>query len=136
MSSAGATFVWPEDLEELIYVLVRADLVERRRKRAAARLTGYVLTYLTRRWFVLRKRPLLWPHGVAMYVSWRVLRAAPPGSLIFGQRVRPGSPWQHLLVASAHRMAHRRDLWPECEAQSRGSVHAHHYVWKYILKRD
>ena len=85
LSSTGAAFVWPDELEELVYVFVRTDLVKRRRQRAAACLTRYVLARLTRRWFVLRARPwlwqggeLLWPHPVAMRVSWDAMRAAHP----------------------------------------------------------
>jgi len=102
--------VWPDELEELVYVFVRIELVKRRRQRAAACLTRHVRARLTRRWFVMRARPwlwqgraLLWPHPVAMHVSWDVMRAAHPGSKIFGQSVRPRSPWQHMLVASVHR---------------------------------
>ena len=109
-SSTGAAFVWPDELEELVYVFVRIELVKRRRQRAAACLTRHVRARLTRRWFVMRARPwlwqgraLLWPHPVAMHVSWDVMRAAHPCSKIFGQSVRPRSPWQHMLVASVHR---------------------------------
>ena len=35
-SSTGAAFVWPDELEELVYVFVRIELVKRRRQRAAA----------------------------------------------------------------------------------------------------
>ena len=102
--------MWPDELEELVYVVVRIELVKRRRQRAAACLTRHVRARLTRRWFVMRARlwlwqgrALLWPHPVAMHVSWDVMRAAHPGSKIFGQSVRPRSPWQHMLVASVHR---------------------------------
>ena len=102
--------MWPDELEELVYVFVRIELVKRRRQRAAACLTRHVRARLTRRWFVMRARPwlwqgraLLWPHPVAMHVSWDVMRAAHPCSKIFGQSVRPRSPWQHMLVASVHR---------------------------------
>ena len=112
---AGA-FVWPDDLVKMVYLFViRADLIEHR-QRAAATLTRYVRARLTRSWFVLRNLPplaspitgperseLLWPHPVAMSVAWPVLRAARPGSLVFGRRVlRPGE-WQLILVAAAHR---------------------------------
>ena len=102
--------MWPDELEELVYVFVRADLAKRRRQRAAATLTRYVLARHTRSWFLLwscpwlwQGRELLWPHSVAVRVSWSVLRAAHAGSIIFGQPVRPHSAWQHLLVASVHR---------------------------------
>ena len=69
--------MWPDELEELVYVFVRIELVKRRRQRAAACLTRHVRARLTRRWFVMRARPwlwqgraLLWPHPVAMHLSW------------------------------------------------------------------
>ena len=112
---AGASFVWPDDLEDLINAFIRSNLTQQRRKRAATCLTRYALARQTRRWFVLRLRPwlwqgraLLWPHIVAMRVSWDVLCMAHPGSKIFGQSVRPNSAWQHMLVASVH----RGELWP------------------------
>ena len=79
--------MWPDDVEEMVYVLVRSELIKQRRKRAASSLTRYALARLTRRWFLairtpwrLQGRTLLWPHAAAMHVSWDVLRAALPGS--------------------------------------------------------
>ena len=86
--------MWPDDVEEMVYVLVRSELIKQRRKRAASSLTRYALARLTRRWFLAIRTPwrlqgstLLWPHAVAMHVSWDVLRAALPGSKIFGQHM-------------------------------------------------
>jgi hypothetical protein len=141
--------VWPDELAELVYVFVRIDMVKRRRQRAAVCLTRHVLARLTRRWFVMRARPwlwqgraLLWPHPVAMRVSWDAMRAAHPGSKIFGQSVRPHSAWQHMLVASVHRGEPFLGMTPPSycatgfvgrfELQRRGSVHMH-YLLRYML---
>ena len=138
-SSAGASFVWPDDVEEMVYVLVRSELIKQRRKRAASSLTRYVLARLTRRWFLAIRTPwrsqghtLLWPHAVAMHVSWDVLRAALPGSKIFGQYVRPNSEWQHMLVASVH----RGEMWPAEPMRDwqRRVPPAYYYLWRYVSK--
>ena len=91
-------------------IVTRTKLIEQR-ERAAATLTRYVLARLTRSWFLLWSRPwlwqgraLLWPHSVAMRVSWSVLRVAHAGSIIFGRPVRPNSAWQHMLVGSLQRL--------------------------------
>ena len=96
-------------------IVTRTKLLEQR-ERAAATLTRYVLARLTRSWFLLWSRPwlwqgraLLWPHSVAMRVSWSVLRVAHAGSIIFGRPVRPNSAWQHMLVAAAR----RGEMWPD-----------------------
>ena len=138
-SSAGASFVWPDDVEEMVYVLVRSELIKQRRKRAASSLTRYALARLTRRWFLairtpwrLQGRTLLWPHAAAMHVSWDVLRAALPGSKIFGQYVRPNSAWQHMLVASVH----RGEMWPAEPMRDwhRRVPPAYYYLWRYMCK--
>ena len=94
---------------------------------------------LTRRWFLAIRSPwrsqgrtLLWPHAVAMHVSWDVLRAALPGSNIFGQHVRPNSAWQHMLVASVH----RGEMWPAEPMRDwhRRVPPAYYYFWRYVRK--
>ena len=67
--------MWPDDVEEMVYVLVRSELIKQRRKRAASSLTRYALARLTRRWFLAIRTPwrlqgstLLWPHAAAMHV--------------------------------------------------------------------
>ena len=68
-------FVWPDDLQKMVYAyVIRAELIEHR-QRAAATLTRHVLARLTRTWFVCRDMPalashaglawadLLWPHA-------------------------------------------------------------------------
>ena len=131
--------MWPDDVEEMVYVLVRSELIKQRRKRAASSLTRYALAGLTRRWFLairtpwrLQGRTLLWPHAAAMHVSWDVLRAALPGSKIFGQYVRPNSEWQHMLVASVH----RGEMWPAEPMRDwhRRVPPAYYYLWRYVSK--
>ena len=131
--------MWPDDVEEMVYVLVRSELIKQRRKRAAPSLTRYALARLTRRWFLAIRTPwrsqghtLLWPHAVAMHVSWDVLRAALPGSKIFGQYVRPNSEWQHMLVASVH----RGEMWPVEPMRDwhRRVPPAYYYLWRYVSK--
>jgi len=115
-------FVWPDDLQKMVYAyVIRAELIEHR-QRAAATLTRYVLARLTRTWFVCRDMPalashtgpewsdLLWPHAVAMSVSWPVLCAARPGSFVFGRRVLRRSEWQLRAVAAVQR-GERGPLW-------------------------
>ena len=35
--------MWPDDVEEMVYVLVRSELIKQRRKRAASSITRYAL---------------------------------------------------------------------------------------------
>ena len=114
--------MWPDDLQKMVYAyVIRAELIEHR-QRAAATLTRYVLARLTRTWFLCRDMPalashtgpewsdLLWPHAVAMSVSWPVLCAARPGSFVFGRRVLRRSEWQLIVVAAVQR-GERGPLW-------------------------
>ena len=99
--------------------LRRRLLAERReyiRRAAAVVLQRKMLTKLVR-WFVYRELPalnstypgepawadILWPQSVGMSVAWPVLRAARPGSLVFGRRVMRRCEWQLILVAASQR---------------------------------
>ena len=113
--------MWPDDLQRMVYALViRTELTEQRH-RAATTTTRYELARLTRTWFVFRDMPALfssatgpacsdnlWPRSVAMSVSWPVLRAARPGSVVFGRRVLRRGEWQLMVMAAAR----RRDAGP------------------------
>ena len=109
----------------LVLYLRRRLLAERReyiRRAAAVVLQRKMLTKLVRRWFVYRELPalnstypgepawadILWPQSVAMSVAWPVLRAARPGSLVFGRRVMRRCEWQ-LILDSCGSITARRE---------------------------
>ena len=92
-----------------------------------------VVRHMRARPWLWQGRALLWPHPVAMHVSWAVIRAAHPGSKIFGQSVRPRSPWQHMLVASVH----RGEMFPGMTQPMqdwRQDCPSSYYLLKYMLK--
>ena len=119
-------FTWPDDVEILVLNLRRRLLTQRHehvRRAAAVVLQRKMLTKLVRRWFVYRdmpalvsstepaRSPLLWPHSVAMSVSWPVVCAARPGTLVFGRRVMLRGEWQLIVVAAAQRGESVALLW-------------------------
>ena len=116
----AVAFVWPDDMEMLVLNLRRQLLTQRRecaRRVAATVIQRKMMTNLVRRWLLARELPalpssstgepafsdILWPHCVSMCVSWPVVRAARPGSLVFGRRVMRRGEWQLVVVAAAHR---------------------------------
>ena len=118
---AGVDFVWPDDLEYLVYRFLRAIKLEQRRLRATLTIQRYTLTRLTRRWFEFYNLPgliewngivthdrLFWPCAVVMHVSLHVIRRARPGSIILRMPVADGSAWQHLVYVAVY---WRKDAW-------------------------
>ena len=104
-SSAGASFVWPDDVEEMVYVLVRSELIKQRRKRAASSLTRYACTCSAHAAVVpCHKDPVAFarPHAA---VATRSRHAC-------------------VMGCAARRASGLEDIRPVCEAKFRMAAHA------------
>ena len=95
-AKAAADFLWPPDLERLVYSKLPV-----RRSSAARIIQRRVLTHFTRRWFLQYQRhAVLWPAAVCLAVCWSALHDAIPGSAILGIHVRPASVWHKILMVA------------------------------------